>query len=263
MEKYKAIPDGFMTVGEVAKKMGISVRTMQYYDKQGLLSPSCESEGGRRLYTDKDVVQLHQILSMKHLGFSLDDIKNRLITLETPDDVAKVLTEQASIIREKIESLEESLKEVEALKIEVLQMHSVSFKAYADIVVNLQMKNEFYSLIKHFDDDTLDIVRGKFNKESGIAMINTFNQLQELALQLQSEGVAPDSEQGIAYAKDFWDMITEFTGGDMSLVPKLMKLGNLINTNSEIGQKQAKITAFSEKALEAYFDKLNINPTGV
>ena len=88
MTKYRAIPQGFMTVGEVAKKMGVTVRTLQYYDKEGLLSPSAESEGGRRLYTDKDLVMLHQIISLKSLGFSLDDIKERLISLETPADVA-------------------------------------------------------------------------------------------------------------------------------------------------------------------------------
>lgn len=65
MAKYRAIPEGFMTVGELAKKMGVTIRTLQYYDKEGLLSPSAESEGGRRLYTDKDLVLLHQILSLK------------------------------------------------------------------------------------------------------------------------------------------------------------------------------------------------------
>ena len=116
MAKYRAIPDGYMTVGEVAKKMGITVRTMQYYDKEGLLSPSAESEGGRRLYTDKDLVTLHQILSLKSLGFSLDDIKRRLISLETPTDVATALTEQADSIREKIEQLTDSLTAIEQLK---------------------------------------------------------------------------------------------------------------------------------------------------
>ncbi|MHB8066208.1 MAG: MerR family DNA-binding transcriptional regulator, partial [Ruminiclostridium sp.] len=43
MEKYKATPEGYMTVGEVAKKMGVTVRTLQYYDKEGLLLPSSES----------------------------------------------------------------------------------------------------------------------------------------------------------------------------------------------------------------------------
>ena len=80
MAKYRAIPQGFMTVGEVAKKMGVTVRTLQYYDKERLLSPSAESEGGRRLYTDKDLITLHQIISLKSLGFSLDDIKERLIS---------------------------------------------------------------------------------------------------------------------------------------------------------------------------------------
>ena len=67
MEKHKAIPQGYMTVGEVAKKMGVTVRTLQYYDKEGLLSPSAESEGGRRLYMYKYLVTLHQIISLKSL----------------------------------------------------------------------------------------------------------------------------------------------------------------------------------------------------
>ena len=136
MAKYRAIPDGYMTIGEVAKKMRITVRTLQYYDKEGLLSPSAESEGVRRLYTDKDLVTLHQILSLKSLGFSLDDIKSRLISLETPTDVATALTEQADSIREKIEQLTDSLTAIEQLKTEVLQMRTVSFKKYADIIVN-------------------------------------------------------------------------------------------------------------------------------
>lgn len=71
MEKQKAIPEGFMAIGEAAKKLGVTVRTLQHYDKEGLLSPSAVSSGGRRLYTNKDLVMVHQILSLKHLGFSL------------------------------------------------------------------------------------------------------------------------------------------------------------------------------------------------
>ena len=137
MDKYRTIPPGCMTVGEIAEKMDVTVRTLQYYDREGLLSPSAMSEGGRRLYTDKDLVKLHQILSLKHLGFTLDDIKNRLIPLDTPAEVADILTEQAAAVREKIESLSESLRELEVLRQEVLQMQSVDFKKYADIIVNL------------------------------------------------------------------------------------------------------------------------------
>ena len=178
MPKDRAIPPGYMTVGEMAKKMGVTVRTLQFYDREGLLSPSAVSEGGRRLYTDKDLVQLHQIVSLKHLGFALDDIKNRLISLETPTDVAAALAEQAAVIRGKMEALSESLRELEALRKEVLQMQSVNFKKVADIVINLQMNNEYYWLIKHFDDRTLDYIRSRFDKESGLAMIQTFHRLQ-------------------------------------------------------------------------------------
>lgn len=67
MNKHKAIPEGYMTVGEIAKKMNVTVRTLQHYDREGLFSPSAVSEGGRRLYTNKDILRLHQILSLKHL----------------------------------------------------------------------------------------------------------------------------------------------------------------------------------------------------
>ena len=98
-----------MTVGEVAKKMKVTVRTLQHYDKEGLLAPSAFSEGGRRLYTDKDLVRLHQILALKQLGFSLEAIKSKLSPLDTPDEVAEALEQQASAIREKISDLTESL----------------------------------------------------------------------------------------------------------------------------------------------------------
>ena len=109
MTIYRVIPEGVMTVGQLAKKIGITIRTLQYYDNAVLAFPSVESEGGRRLYTDKDLVKLHQILSLKSLGFSLKDIKGGLISLKTPDDVAKALTEQADVLRKKIEQLKDSL----------------------------------------------------------------------------------------------------------------------------------------------------------
>ena len=102
MEKHRAIPPGCMSVGEIAKKMGVTVRTLQHYHREGLLPPSAASEGGRRLYTDRDVIRLHQILSLKRLGFSLGDIKNRLISLDDPSEVAEILAEQAAAVREKI-----------------------------------------------------------------------------------------------------------------------------------------------------------------
>ncbi len=260
MAKYRAIPDGYMTVGEVAKKMGTTVRTLQYYDKEGLLSPSAESEGGRRLYTDKDLVTLHQILSLKSLGFSLDDIKCRLISLETPTDVATALTEQADSIREKIEQLTDSLTAIEQLKTEVLQMRTVNFKKYADIIVNLQIKNDSYYLIKRFDDDMLDHIRNQFDRESGLDFMDRFNCLSDEIVQLQKENVLPESEKCQRVVKEYWGLIMEFTNGDMSMLPKLMEIGNIDTATNAWEERQKIVNDYLEPALQVYFSKLGVNP---
>ena len=260
MEKCRAIPQGYLTVGEVAKKMDVTVRTLQHYDKEGLLSPSALSDGGRRLYTDKDIVKLHQILSLKHLGFSLNDIRDRLIPLDDPADVAQILSEQAATIRNKIANLTESLSEIEALKTEVLEMQTVDFKKYADIIVNLEMKNDFYWLIKHFDGETLDHIRSRFDKESGIAFLQKFLHLQDEAIRLQNAGVPVESPEGLQFAKAYWDMILEFTNGDATMLPKLMQIGESDEFNQELKQMQAKANAFIEPALGAYFSNSGINP---
>lgn len=260
MEKHRAIPLGFMTVGEVAKKIGVTVRTLQYYDQEGLLSPSAESEGGRRLYTDKDLVILHQIISLKSLGFSLDDIKHRLISLKTPTDVAAALTEQADSIREKIEQLTDSLTVIEQLKEEVLQMQTVNFKKYADIVVNLQMKNDSCYLIKRFDDDTLDHIRNRFDKESGLEFIDRFNRMSDEIIELQKAGVSPESERCQRIVKEYWELITEFTNGDMSMLPKLMEVGNIDTATNAWEERQKIVNDYLEPALQIYFSRLGENP---
>lgn len=260
METHKAVPPGYMTVGEVAKKMDVTVRTLQYYDRIGLLSPSAQSTGGRRLYTDKDVVHLHQILSLKSLGFSLDDIKKHLVSLESPAEVANVLSEQADGLKKKIDCLSESLRKIELLRAEVLQMQMVDFKKYADIIVNLQLKNDFYWLIKHFDNQTLDHIRNRFDTKSSLAMMETFRQLQKAAIELQQSGVPPESEQGQQLASAYWSMITEFTNGDTRMLTKLMEIGNLDGADDAWAQELALANAFLEPALDTYFTNLGINP---
>lgn len=260
MTKHKSIPQGYMTVGEVAKKIGITVRTLQYYDKEGLLPPSAESEGGRRLYTDKDLVTLHQIMSLKSLVFSLNDIKRHLISLETPADVANALTEQADGICRKIEQLTASLIAIEQLKAEVLQMQTVNFKKYADIIVNLQMKNDSYYLIKRFDDDTLDHIRNQFDKVSGLKFMDRFNRLSDEIVQLQRDSVPPESEKCQRIVKEYWGLIMEFTNGDMSMLPKLIEIGNIDTATNEWEERQKIVNDYLNPALQVYFSKLGVNP---
>ena len=260
MTKYRAIPPGFMTVGEIAKKMGVTIRTLQYYDKEGLLTPSSESEGGRRLYTDKDLLMINQIISLKSLGFSLEDIKGRLFPLETPEEVAYALTEQAEDLRKKIEKLKSSLSAIEQLKAEVLQIRTVNFKKYADIIVNLQMQNDSYSLIKRFDDDTLDHIRSRFDKKSGLDFMNRFNRISDEIIHLQKDKVPPESKKCQELVKEYWDLIMEFTNGDMTMLPKLTEVGKIDIATNAWEEKQKIINEYLGPALQVYFSKLGTNP---
>lgn len=62
-------------VGDLAKMTGLTVRTMRFYDQIGLFSPSDQTESGHRLYNKSDLSRLHQILTLKELGLSLEEIK--------------------------------------------------------------------------------------------------------------------------------------------------------------------------------------------
>src|SRR6516162_10102944 len=64
-----------LKVGELARRTGLTVRTLHHYDAIGLLTPSLHTEAGYRLYTAGDVARLQQVLSLRQLGFSLDEIR--------------------------------------------------------------------------------------------------------------------------------------------------------------------------------------------
>jgi Predicted transcriptional regulators len=72
-----------MHIGEVAERAGLSHRTMRHYDEVGLVTPSGRSEGGFRLYTEDDVERLLLIRRMKPLGYSIEEMKQLLATVDT------------------------------------------------------------------------------------------------------------------------------------------------------------------------------------
>ena len=67
-----------LKVGELAKRTGLTVRTLHHYDEIGLLRPSLRTEAGHRLYTTVDVARLQQVLSLRQLGFGLEEVRDCL-----------------------------------------------------------------------------------------------------------------------------------------------------------------------------------------
>lgn len=76
-----------MHIGEVAERIGLSLRTIRYYEEVGLCRPSARTQGGFRLYTEADAARLQLIKDMKPLGFSLDEMRDLLGVLDRLDDV--------------------------------------------------------------------------------------------------------------------------------------------------------------------------------
>ena len=66
--------DGLLQIGEVADRVGLSLRTVRYYEEQGLLVPESRSAGGFRLYSEDQVHRLELIKQMKPLGFTVHEM---------------------------------------------------------------------------------------------------------------------------------------------------------------------------------------------
>src|SRR5207245_2114414 len=93
-------------IGQIAKKVGITVRALHHYDEIALLSPSHRSDSGYRLYTLKDLIELQKIRSLQQLGFSLEKIQ--LLIRSTDISLLEVLNEH-------IEKLASTLEQQQTL----------------------------------------------------------------------------------------------------------------------------------------------------
>ena len=105
--------EGYYTSGEFARKANVTLRTVRYYDQQGILKPSRVAENGYRLYTDADFAKLQKILSLKYLGFSLDEIMTMTINDDDMDSIKESIHLQLNLVQKKMEHLkmvEQSLK---------------------------------------------------------------------------------------------------------------------------------------------------------
>ncbi len=104
-----------MTVNEVSKRTGVSIRTLQYYDKIGLLKATAYSSSGYRLYDDTALERLQQILLFRELEFPLKDIQK---ILGSPDfDRNKALQQQIELLTLKKEHIENLITLARGIKL--------------------------------------------------------------------------------------------------------------------------------------------------
>lgn len=85
---------------------GVTLRTIRYYDKQNILKPSLVSEAGARFYTEEDFARLQQILLLKYLGFSLDDIREMTIDDVDYHFLLNSLGIQLKLVKDRLEQMQ-------------------------------------------------------------------------------------------------------------------------------------------------------------
>jgi DNA-binding transcriptional MerR regulator len=76
-------PPATLHIGEVAERVGLSLRTVRYYEEQGLFEPAGRTDGGFRLYTEREVDRLLLIKQMKPLGFTVQQMHDLLAAHDT------------------------------------------------------------------------------------------------------------------------------------------------------------------------------------
>ena len=98
--------EGYYSSGDFAKKAHITKKTIRYYDEHNILKPSYVNENSARFYNDEDFARLQQILFLKCLGFSLDDIKEMTLKNTDSNFMSESLHMQMGLVDERIEQME-------------------------------------------------------------------------------------------------------------------------------------------------------------
>lgn len=125
---------GYYSSGEFARMAQVSIRTIRFYDKQNILKPSYVTPTGARFYTDSDFARLQQILLLKYLGFSLDDIREMTINDTDYHFLLNALTLQKKLIQDRIEQMQLVESAIEKTVSAIRQDHQVDWSQMLDLI---------------------------------------------------------------------------------------------------------------------------------
>lgn len=119
-------------IKQLSEITSVTVRTLQYYDEIGLLTPSSRTEAGYRVYSDDDVSRLQFINTFKFFGYSLKKIKTFLDDNEW--DLLKALDMQSSIIEKKRQQLGSAQRLISQVRNQLQQQESVDWTLMSKII---------------------------------------------------------------------------------------------------------------------------------
>jgi MerR family transcriptional regulator, thiopeptide resistance regulator len=208
--------DQFWKIGELAEQTGLTVRTLHHYDEIGLLSPSYRTTGDHRLYTADDVAKLQQIVSLKSLGFSLEQIKDALTKPEFAPE--KVLAMQLDHTTKQMKLTQELQERLEGMQRFLQTRGSLTAQEFLDAIKLMQDVEGMYT------DEEREVIRSqgeKIGKEGIISVEQEWPQLMaKMKAQLDSGAPANDPET-LKLARRWKELVEMFTGGNPEIAAKL------------------------------------------
>ena len=140
------------TVKEVSEFTGISVRTLHYYDEIGLFKPTKVNDAGYRLYDDKAIDKLGQIIVFKELDLSLADIK---LIMDNPDlDSNSVLAKQRKMLCLKKQRIERIIAGID----EMLKGDNMDFAVFDET----ELKAMFKDMLENMNDSQKRIIIDRY-----------------------------------------------------------------------------------------------------
>jgi DNA-binding transcriptional MerR regulator len=211
-----------LKVGELARRTGLTVRTLHHYDEIGLLRPSLHTAAGHRLYTADDIARLQQILSLRQLGFSLEEIAGCLG--RGGFEPLEVIRLHVARLREQIELQRGLCERLEALADYFRPAGEVSAEEFLETIEVMTMIENYYT------PEQLEKLR-KRSEEAAAAGVDLAQQGQKDWAQLFTDlaalleqGVDPADPRAQALGRRQQELIDAFTGGDKGIEQSLKRL---------------------------------------
>lgn len=139
---------GYYSSGAFARMAQVTLRTIRYYDKQNILKPSYVTDAGARFYTDGDFARLQQILLLKYLGFSLDDIREMTIADTDYHFMLNSLEIQRKLVQDRIEQMQLVEQAIEDTTEAIRKERGVDWSRMLDLIHLTGMEKSFKNQYK-------------------------------------------------------------------------------------------------------------------
>ena len=217
------MPSNVLKVGELARRTGLTVRTLHHYDTIGLLKPSGHSEAGYRLYTAADIARLQQVLSLRQLGFSLDQIRDCLDDRDfAPLEVIEL---HLGRLGEQIQMQQKLRERLERLAVHLRTAGTVSADEFLGAIQEMTMLEAMQE--KYFTPEQLHTIRQR-RQEAGHQQLERMQEAwAELIASIRAEmenGTDPADAKVQALARRWQEMLTQSTGGDKEIEQAMKRL---------------------------------------